>query len=89
MVQTDKQILLLYYKDLLIYRKNNNGDIELLKNELNLRVEEVDRQRKEMAAMADRWTDEVKSIHATHQQEKKELAEVSFMYLEAQLIYNL
>ena len=42
-----------------------------------------------MAAMADRWTDEVKSIHATHQQEKKELAEVSFMYLEAQLIYNL
>jgi len=61
-------------------QNNNNGDIELLKNELNLRVEEVDRQRKEMAAMADRWTDEVKSIHATHQQEKKELAELTEKY---------
>ncbi len=65
---------------ILLFRNNNNGDIELLKNELNLRVEEVDRQRKEMAAMADRWTDEVKSIHATHQQEKKELAEVSLSF---------
>ena len=77
----------------LLFRNNNNGDIELLKNELNLRVEEVDRQRKEMAAMADRWTDEVKSIHATHQQEKKELAEVNFIsaslfFLVAKLLYK-
>lgn len=38
-----------------MYRKSSNGDLELLKSELNLRVEEVDRQRAEMAAMADRY----------------------------------
>jgi hypothetical protein len=37
-----------------LFRNSSNGDLELLKSELNLRVEEVDRQRAEMAAMADR-----------------------------------
>ena len=38
-----------------LFRNSSDGDLELLKSELNLRVEEVDRQRAEMAAMADRY----------------------------------
>ena len=37
------------------YRKNNSGDVEILKAELSRRVDEIDRQRSEMTGMADRY----------------------------------
>jgi len=61
-------------------KKNNSGDVEILKAELSRRVDEIDRQRSEMTGMADRWAQEVKGIQATHQQEKMELQEMTEKY---------
>ena len=62
---------------ILIYNiVRSRGDIRLLKEELARRVQESDLQRQEMAVMAGRWEQEVRSIQETHVKEKMELDEV-------------
>ena len=62
---------------ILIYNiVRSRGDIILLKEELARRVQESDLQRQEMAVMAGRWEQEVRSIQETHVKEKMELDEV-------------
>ena len=58
------------------YFLRSKGDIELLREELARRVEESENTRQEMAGMAQRWEQEVRSIQETHIKERKEFDEV-------------
>lgn len=60
--------------------KKNNTDIKLLKEELERRGSEVNRQREEMAGLVNKWRDEVNNIQSTHAEERRELEDVREKY---------